>query len=1476
MRCTHCLRNVRALVHAKRLRDRERDAKRERKRERDKGAEFRSFPNTTTTTAENNSLLRLQTIIIIIMSLPNVSEWFKPRIQTRPTLEKALESSSRLDEESVFNLQILTHLRSKLEFRESAEVFLREAREKMLLPRRMDANGFEREMSVWEMEAKFGMTRNDAKRRQRRYDINEEYIRNIHTKYSWKMYYAVTPPRADAAAGGMKNPLAVVARGGRRPGVRVDANEKIFLRFDDGETAFTRKCANTYFGERFECQRTLHAHRDACYCAVYNKKGDKLVTGADDWLVKIWNARNGGLLASCRGHTEPITIVEVCPRDYLVASGSLDKDVRTWKLESGEPVSVLKGHFMPITVVLFNPAKPWILASASEDGTMRLWHAYKHSGEQNAAVFDVHGMVSGPQAAADNDIDRNGNENENNENDTTTNNNNINNNNNNNNNPPEDQHEQRQQQVHGRGRPRTRLTRVSTLSFNCDGTALIGGTDTCAFTSSRLFCYDFDLSKINDEAAGEAPPIHAMRAYDMPSNGTSPCATHTHDVDVTKFSNTDPRTFISGSSDGYVMCWRMPPKPADGDGMIALSTKNASVDKRVRRVWTTRSEEWREKCMDGNGDIQRPFEVLQAVWTKDDKYVIATFANAMRTAEGDGASPSVEFFHSHSGESGRNLREGIIGYNSHEKTIVTLEPHPFYPEIYLTGGYDGRIEMRCIGGLTKSMRTFRPEFNGIKIVELHWNPDGLSFVASDVIGNCYLFGVGDNKRYLTQKKEQFFSVEFVPESAIARDEHGVARVYQDPPANLVYGENLFERYSFGSEVLCDQMGDPYSAPFVDAFKKGENLEKYFCAIPPNPSEREFEGVWNRRDGCKHSSMVQLMISNRYNLNEFVLGDDPVLENDDEVDDPDDVERDPDIIISDDDDDDDDENENDAAMDDLRGLEDSENANASDDDEDDDWGVTTRRRTRRRRADNRVRIEAAENRRRLRRAGRRSYVESETDTDEEEEYESDGDAEDEEEEARLRTRRRQNSQQLNSESEENEAEEEEDRRPGRLTFVMGPAKRSDQCFSWLLREFQGYGCYVPQLGDSVMYIPQGHEEFLDAMEDTLSCRVWEEKEDVRFCEPCVVSDLKYIINTSNGSRITDAPYETICEVTLRFADPRSANFGETFSLKLPRLSVPDFIVCVDRFTDAREQKWKANDQNVFCLWDWEIEDEEHPGNFGTWWHGEISSVVKNEGRWRGSPWNNLRITYSNQANETVTHCFWELFDADDKLRWRRAAEARQRNRASDCLLGPALSTEVTRALTQKVEKLIANDRFLAYVTDASCDDVYLRESLGVNANYCKIVPLPMSLERIKHRLKGRYYRQLDAFKSDAELIWTNAALFHGLNSSFEAVAKEIRDELLKDVDENDFVAETHEIHLNFPSYGVIKKEKKSEEEEETAMENEDRARMISEETKAEEEKEEEQQPTSRRTTRANALTTPRDSLPSTTQRSSSRLRRGSNR
>jgi len=137
-----------------------------------------------------------------------------------------------------------------------------------------------------------------------------------------------------------------------------------------------------------------------------------------------------------------------------------------------------------------------------------------------------------------------------------------------------------------------------------------------------------------------------------------------------------------------------------------------------------------------------------------------------------------------------------------------------------------------------------------------------------------------------------------------------------------------------------------------------------------------------------------------------------------------------------------------------------------------------------------------------------------------------------------------------------------------------------------------------------------------------------------------------------------------------------------------------------------------------------------------------------------------------------------------------------------------------------------------------------------------------------------------------LILSNATLFHGEGSGFEAVAKEIREELLKDIDENDFVADTHEIHLNFPSYGVIKREMKEDaknEEEEKQEEKEE------EKEEKEEEEREEETPTlsppvtrtrrdgnttepTRRTTRASALTMADASVHPTRQRSSRRRNR----
>eukprot|EP00775_Hariotina_reticulata_P010776 gene10776-10932_t len=53
-----------------------------------------------------------------------------------------------------------------------------------------------------------------------------------------------------------------------------------------------------------------------------------------------------------------------------------------------------------------------------------------------------------------------------------------------------------------------------------------------------------------------------------------------------------------------------------------------------------------------------------------------------------------------------------------------------------------------------------------------------------------------------------------------------------------------------------------------------------------------------------------------------------------------------------------------------------------------------------------------------------------------------------------------------------------------------SSRPDACYSWLAEAFQSPGVYVPQLGDAVVYLWQGHKQYLDAIGDAVTIRPWE--------------------------------------------------------------------------------------------------------------------------------------------------------------------------------------------------------------------------------------------------------------------------------------------------------------------------------------------------------------------------------------------------
>ncbi|CAL0300958.1 unnamed protein product [Lupinus luteus] len=101
--------------------------------------------------------------------------------------------------------------------------------------------------------------------------------------------------------------------------------------------------------------KRLRGHRNAVYCAIFDRSGRYVVTGSDDRLVKIWSMETAYCLASCRGHDGDITDLAVSSNNALVASASNDCVIRVWRLPDGLPISVLRGHTGAVTAMAFSP-----------------------------------------------------------------------------------------------------------------------------------------------------------------------------------------------------------------------------------------------------------------------------------------------------------------------------------------------------------------------------------------------------------------------------------------------------------------------------------------------------------------------------------------------------------------------------------------------------------------------------------------------------------------------------------------------------------------------------------------------------------------------------------------------------------------------------------------------------------------------------------------------------------------------------------------------------------------------------------------------------------------------------------------------------------------------------------------------------------------------------------------------------------------
>ncbi len=147
-------------------------------------------------------------------------------------------------------------------------------------------------------------------------------------------------------------------------GVSADARLMVVTEDPDGRITVWDSVEN-------KSLRTWVAPGARISAAAFSPEQDRLATGGEDFLGRIWNLRRNDPPLILRGHRDGVAEIAFSPDGKWVATASRDQTARIWDALSGRPVAELRGHGGPVGNLAFHRDEARLLSVGWD--TARVW-----------------------------------------------------------------------------------------------------------------------------------------------------------------------------------------------------------------------------------------------------------------------------------------------------------------------------------------------------------------------------------------------------------------------------------------------------------------------------------------------------------------------------------------------------------------------------------------------------------------------------------------------------------------------------------------------------------------------------------------------------------------------------------------------------------------------------------------------------------------------------------------------------------------------------------------------------------------------------------------------------------------------------------------------------------------------------------------------------------------------------------------------